>query len=218
MIKTMVSMTLALCLGALSVNSGVFANPDFLPTLAEYGNLYISDTTAKLVLILSVPERVTRSVGETKATDYAQCQEDPSPWTGKNLSAADNFSSLSDFSGNSAPISELDVPKSLALDDNGIPTEYKYCTEGKATAYTGDPATASGRTPMPGHIAVDPKEYPYGTELYIVSADGNYVYGYCVAADTGGFVNTSNIDVDLYMDNEQMCDDWGRRDIIIYVL
>ena len=108
--------------------------------------------------------------------------------------------------------------KSLALDDNGIPTEYKYCTEGKATAYTGDPATASGRTPMPGHIAVDPKEYPYGTELYIVSADGNYVYGYCVAADTGGFVNTSNIDVDLYMDNEQMCDDWGRRDIIIYVL
>ena len=200
------------------MNSGIFANPDFLPTLAEYGNLYISDTTAKLVLILSVPERVTRSVGETKATDYAQCQEDPSPWTGKNLSAADNFSSLSDFSGNSAPISELDVPKSLALDDNGIPTEYKYCTEGKATAYTGDPATASGRTPMPGHIAVDPKEYPYGTELYIVSADGNYVYGYCVAADTGGFVNTSNIDVDLYMDNEQMCDDWGRRDIVIYVL
>lgn len=200
------------------MNSGVFANPDFLPTLAEYGNLYISDTTAKLVLILSVPERATRSVGETKATDYAQCQEDPSPWTGKNLSAADNFSSLSDFSGNSAPISELDVPKSLALDDNGIPAEYKYCTEGKATAYTGDPATASGRTPMPGHIAVDPKEYPYGTELYIVSADGNYVYGYCVAADTGGFVNTSNIDVDLYMDNEQMCDDWGRRDIIIYVL
>jgi 3D (Asp-Asp-Asp) domain-containing protein len=88
----------------------------------------------------------------------------------------------------------------------------------KATAYTGDPATASGRKPMPGHIAVDPKEYPYGTELYVVSADGSYVYGYCIAADTGGFVKMGNTDIDLYMDNEDMCNDWGNRGVKIYVL
>ena len=218
-------MTIALCLGTLSANSGAFVNPDFSPTPAEYGNMYISDATAKLVLTLSVPEEEYSSVVETETSAYIQAPEDISdeisaysPWTDEGLSAADDYSSLSDFSSNSAPISELDVPENIALDDNGIPTEYKYCTRGKATAYTGDPATASGRTPMPGHVAVDPNEYPYGTELYIVSADGNYVYGYCVAADTGGFVNTSNIDVDLYMDNEQMCDDWGRRDIVIYVL
>lgn len=40
---------------------------------------------------------------------------------------------------------------------------------------------------MPGHIAVNPKQFPYGTELYIVSLDGKFVYGYCMAADTGGF-------------------------------
>jgi 3D (Asp-Asp-Asp) domain-containing protein len=71
---------------------------------------------------------------------------------------------------------------------------------------------------MPGHIAVDPKEFPYGTELYVVSADGSYVYGYCIAADTGGFVKMGNTDIDLYMANKDMCYDWGNREVIIYVL
>lgn len=125
---------------------------------------------------------------------------------------------LASHKNNNAPISDLAVPADLRLDENGIPVDYAYCVEGKATAYTGDPETASGRTPMPGHIAVDPKEFPYGTELYVVSADGSYVYGYCVAADTGGFVKMGNTDIDLYMDNEDMCDDWGNRGVKIYVL
>lgn len=125
---------------------------------------------------------------------------------------------LASHKNNQAPISDLAVPADLELDENGIPVDYAYCVEGKATAYTGDPATASGRTPMPGHIAVDPKEFPYGTELYVVSADGSYVYGYCIAADTGGFVKMGNTDIDLYMDNEDMCDDWGNRGVKIYVL
>ena len=125
---------------------------------------------------------------------------------------------LASHKNNKAPISDLKVPSDLKLDKNGIPVDYAYCVTGKATAYTGDPATASGRKPMPGHIAVDPKEFPYGTELYIVSADGSYVYGYCIAADTGGFVKMGNTDIDLYMDNVQMCRDWGNRGVKIYVL
>lgn len=125
---------------------------------------------------------------------------------------------LAAYRNTGAPISELSAPDDLELDENGIPVNYSKKVEARATAYTGDPATASGRTPMPGHIAVDPEEYPYGTELYIVSADGSYVYGYCVAADTGGFVEMGNTDVDLYLDNGDMCYNWGNRDIIIYVL
>ncbi len=125
---------------------------------------------------------------------------------------------LSAFKNNGTPISDLKVPSDVKLDKNGIPVDYAYCVTGKATAYTGDPATASGRKPMPGHIAVDPREFPYGTELYVVSADGSYVYGYCVAADTGGFVEMGNTDIDLYMDNKQMCTDWGNRGVKIYVL
>lgn len=125
---------------------------------------------------------------------------------------------LSAYKNNAQPMSELSVPSDLELDANGIPVDFKYTVKGKATAYTGDPATASGRKPMPGHIAVDPKEFPYGTELYVVSADGSYVYGYCIAADTGGFVKMGNTDIDLYMANKDMCYDWGNREVIIYVL
>lgn len=125
---------------------------------------------------------------------------------------------LSDYKGTAEPISDLKVPSHVEVDENGIPVNYKSVITGKATAYTGDPETASGRTPMPGHIAVDPKEYPYGTEMYVVSADGSYVYGYCVAADTGGFVEMGNTDIDLYMDNKDMCYDWGNRGVKIYVL
>lgn len=125
---------------------------------------------------------------------------------------------LSAYKNTDAAISELTVPSTLELDENGIPVNYKYAVQGKATAYTGDPGTASGRKPMPGHIAVDPKEYPYGTELYVVSSDGSYVYGYCIAADTGGFVKMGNTDIDLYMPNVDMCGDWGNRGVTIYVL
>ncbi len=125
---------------------------------------------------------------------------------------------LSAFKNTDAPISDLKVPADLKLDKNGIPVDYKYCISGKATAYTGDTSTSTGRKPMPGHIAVNPKEIPYGTELYVVSADGNYVYGYCIAADTGGFVKMGNTDIDLYMDNRDMCYDWGNRNVKIYVL
>ncbi|MBR4859136.1 MAG: DUF348 domain-containing protein [Clostridia bacterium] len=125
---------------------------------------------------------------------------------------------LAAYKNTNAPISELKLPSDVKLDENGIPVNYTKKVSAKATAYTGDPATSTGRKPMPGHIAVDPSEYPYGSELYIVSADGSYVYGYCIAADTGGFVEMGNTDVDLYMDNEDMCYDWGNRNITIYVL
>ena len=40
----------------------------------------------------------------------------------------------------------------------------------------------------------------------------------CIAADTGSFINSTDWTVDLYMDTEQECVNWGRRDIIIYIL
>ncbi|MBQ6466999.1 MAG: G5 domain-containing protein [Clostridia bacterium] len=125
---------------------------------------------------------------------------------------------LADYYGNGVPISELKAPSSLKLDSDGSPVNYKKCIKGKATAYAGDEITSTGIVPKPGYIAVDPKEIPYGTELYVVSADGKYVYGYCIAADTGGFVKMGNTDIDLFMNDEQMCRDWGNRKVNIYVL
>ncbi len=117
-----------------------------------------------------------------------------------------------------AAISELSVPSSLTI-ENGAPTSYKRVVTGKAAAYTASPSakTASGRTVKPGYIAVDPNQFPYGTEMWIVSTDG-IVYGYCIAADTGGFVKKGKFTVDLFMNSEQQCKQWGSRDVIIYVL
>lgn len=115
-------------------------------------------------------------------------------------------------------ISELSVPSRVNI-ENGVPTSYKSVVRGKAAAYyaSAGSKTASGRPAMPGHIAVDPKQFPYGTELWIVSTDG-IVYGYCIAADTGGFVNKGKFTVDLFMNTYSECVSWGSRDVIIYVL
>lgn len=116
------------------------------------------------------------------------------------------------------PISELTPPSSLTL-ENGVPTSYKRVVTGKAAAYSASAGakTASGRTVKPGYIAVDPNQFPYGTELYIVSTDG-IVYGYCIAADTGGFVKKGKFTVDLFMNTTAQCRQWGAKDVIIYVL
>ena len=116
------------------------------------------------------------------------------------------------------PISELTQPSFLKI-ENGAPTEYKQIITGKAAAYTAAPGskTASGRTVKPGYIAVNPKQIPYGSELWIVSTDG-IVYGYAIAADTGGFVKKGKFTVDLFMNTESECRQWGSRDVVIYVL
>lgn len=116
------------------------------------------------------------------------------------------------------PISDLKVPSHVKLDRNGVPTKYKKIVDGKAAAYSGGWGTASGRKPMPGHIAVDPRQFPYGTEMWIVSTDGKYVYGYAIAADTGGFVQQKTFTVDLYMNSYEEACRWGARQVRIYVL
>ena len=72
---------------------------------------------------------------------------------------------------------------------------------------------------MPGRVAVNPKQIPYGTKMYIVSSDGKYVYGYSVAADTGGFTwNGSGTLIDLYMYSYADCVNFGRRTVEVYIL
>ncbi len=117
------------------------------------------------------------------------------------------------------PISEMAEPSYLKIGANGLPTNYKSVINAQATAYCiPGGITSTGKKAQTGYIAVDPKEIPYGTEMYIVSADGQYVYGYCIAADTGSYIYDVDWTVDLFMNSEAQCKNWGRRDIIIYVL
>lgn len=120
----------------------------------------------------------------------------------------------------STPVSKIG-PSNITLDSNGVPTSYSRCISGVATAYTtsGVNITDSGRRAGVGYVAVNPKKIPYGTKLYIMSPDGSFVYGYAVAADTGGFVtNGSGVTTDLYFPSQSACDSFGVRDVNIYVL
>lgn len=116
-------------------------------------------------------------------------------------------------------ISQMVPPESLTFDENGVPENYLYCIEGKSTAYYGGYMTATGSATRPGVVAVDPREIPYGTEMWIVSADGKYVYGFARAEDTGGFIYwPKGATVDLYMNTYADCCVWGWRGVKIYVL
>ena len=82
----------------------------------------------------------------------------------------------------------------------------------RATAYANDPITATGKKPRPYHtLAVDPKVIPYGTRVYI--PEFNKVF---IAEDCGGAIKGNRIDI--YMNNEYECRQWGVRNITIIIL
>lgn len=86
-----------------------------------------------------------------------------------------------------------------------------------ATAYysgggglCGDGIAATGLRVKKGIVAVDPRVIPLGTKLYIPG------YGEALAADTGGWIKGSRID--LAFDTLEECYRFGRRRIRIYLV
>ena len=161
-----------------------------------------------------VTETKTLSTTVTKpAVDKVTVIGTKTTSTNKNTSGVKSYSEIK-------TISTLKAPASLTLTSKGIPTSYKKKVTVQATAYTdhsGIPCS-TGVMPQTGYIAVNPKVIPYGTKMFIVSKDGKYVYGYAIAADTGGFIKRRPTNVDLFFDTESQCKKFGRRDVVIYFL
>lgn len=88
-----------------------------------------------------------------------------------------------------------------------------YC---ESTAYTGGGITATGTTPVYNPngistIAVDPRVIPLGSLVYVEG------YGKAIAADTGGAIQGSIIDI--YVDTYEQAVDWGRKyGVAVYIL
>ena len=106
---------------------------------------------------------------------------------------------------------------------------YKKVIDMRATAYTaslkdtgkspGDPGfgiTRTGIRAKKGVIAVDPKVIPLGTRVYVEVAGSTPDYGFAVAADTGGAIKGSKID--LYYDDQSYVDRWGVKRVKVYIL
>ncbi|QAT51153.1 DUF348 domain-containing protein [Caproiciproducens sp. NJN-50] len=103
-------------------------------------------------------------------------------------------------------------------DQNGKTVRYKKVLTGRCSCYTGGGWTSTGAKAAFGRVAVNPKVIPYGTRLYICSPDGKLVYGYAVAADTGGAAMRGIIIADLYYDSYSQCMKIGTRTMNVYVL
>ncbi len=122
-------------------------------------------------------------------------------------------------SENVKSVSTLNPSAPIELDENGNPVNFKKHITVQATAYTYTGNKCStGVAPQPGYIAVNPNVIPYGTKMYIKSSDGSYIYGYAVAADTGGFIKSRPNNVDLFMSSKAACTAFGRRNVEIYIL
>ena len=113
------------------------------------------------------------------------------------------------------------IGNGVIVTSSGEVLTYYRSEEFKTTAYTKtdagcDDITATGTYARVGAVAVDPKVVPYGTRMFIVSNDGEYVYGIATAEDCGGGVKGNHID--LYFDTTAECFQYGVRNCTVYFL
>ena len=87
-----------------------------------------------------------------------------------------------------------------------------------ATAYCDKGLTATGTQARVGAIAVDPEVIPYGTRMFIVSKDGEYIYGIATAEDCGSKDHIYDTRIDLHFDTYAECRAFGARYCRVYFL
>jgi len=81
-----------------------------------------------------------------------------------------------------------------------------------ATAYTATGnGTASGTMPEAGRTIAAGSGLPFGTQVYIPALGGVYT-----VEDRGGAV--SNGVIDIYMNSQEECEQWGRQNIEIFIM
>ena len=123
--------------------------------------------------------------------------------------------------GSQKPTDELTIGDGYIVLPTGEVLTYTHTDQYTATAYTSwiddmTGTTATGTKARVGAIAVDPKQIPYGTRMFIVTNDGEYIYGIATAEDCGGAIKGKRID--LFFDTEAECWQFGVRKITVYFL
>ena len=106
--------------------------------------------------------------------------------------------------------------KSSFKTTSSTPKNYVKRMAMECTAYSAGGSTATGIPAQWGVIAVDPRVIPLGTRVYVESADGKYIYGEAIAADTGGAIK-GNI-IDICVNSRAEAYRFGRRTVNVYIL
>lgn len=123
--------------------------------------------------------------------------------------------------GTSTVESGVVIGDGYIITESGEVLTYYRSEQFKTTAYTKtdegcDDITATGTYARVGAVAVDPRVIPYGTRMFIVSNDGEYIYGIATAEDCGGGIKGNHID--LYFDTTSECFQYGVRSCTVYFL
>ena len=116
------------------------------------------------------------------------------------------------------PISPLEAPAGITVTNN-VPSSYKAVYTMSATGYYSKTGRGASRLGLYyGTVAVNPNLIPYGTKLYIASADGQFVYGFAIATDTGHAMMANPYAIDLFYETyKESALNW-RNEVMVYVL
>ena len=118
------------------------------------------------------------------------------------------------------PASDAHMPiitDHLIILPNGEVLTYVGTTTGRATAYCLRGTTATGTQAQEGVVAVDPRFIPFGTRMFIITNDGEYIYGIGTAEDAGDS-NIIGNRIDLWYPTLAECIQFGYRECTIYIL
>ena len=119
-----------------------------------------------------------------------------------------------------SPASDAEMPiitDNMIILPNGEVLTYVGSTTGRATAYCLRGTTATGTSAQEGVVAVDPSFIPFGTRMFIITNDGEYVYGIATAEDAGDGNIVGNR-IDLWIPTWSECIQFGYRECTIYFL
>ena len=182
----------------------------------EVSRVIVQETVQTTPVTPLVIRGVDRTIMEQPADPEPAEQAAPAASSG---AASGSSSSGSSSSGGSRYDGSAETDGNVIMTSSGESYTYVDVMTCSATAYTCEGYvgnTYSGTLARVGAIAVDPTVIPLGTKMYVVSNDGQYVYGYCVAEDIGGGIKGNKID--LYFDTYAECWDFGVRMCTVYIL
>lgn len=182
----------------------------------EVSRVIVQETVQAKPVTQLVIRGVDRTIMEQPADPEPTEQAAPAASSG---TASGSSSSGSSSSGGSRYDGSAETSGNVIMTSSGESYTYIDVMTCSATAYTCEGYvghTYSGTLARVGAIAVDPTVIPLGTKMYVVSNDGQYVYGYCVAEDIGGGIKGNKID--LYFDTYAECWDFGVRMCTVYIL
>ena len=173
----------------------------------EVSRVIVQETVQTKPVTQLVIRGVDRTIMEQPADPEPAEQAAPAASSGSSSSGGSRYDGSAETDGN------------VIMTSSGESYTYVDVMTCSATAYTCEGYvghTYSGTLARVGAIAVDPTVIPLGTKMYVVSNDGQYVYGYCVAEDIGGGIKGNKID--LYFDTYAECWDFGVRMCTVYIL